>query len=367
MKPSKEDISALLKGVAHPETGSDIVSGGFVDEISADEEKITVSLRFRKARDPFAAKIRDRVEQILAERWPEARITVFIREGEGNKAKDAIERMHEKTTTRGIGKIIAVASGKGGVGKSTVTANLAVSLRNAGYRVGVLDADIYGPSQAKMFGCEDYVPDAVSENGTDYIIPAEVAGGIKLISIAMFIRPTDALLWRGTLANSALRQLIHQTRWGDIDFLLVDLPPGTGDIHLSIIQELHIDGAVIVSTPQQIAVADVVRGVDPCSLVAPAGTWRMPSAEEWEDLLAKTVADNATKSLQYGDLTIYLTPAGMWTTKVMSATSTYAWTTTPHDSKENMYKYLMWMSSGPKIGTGTSQDNAMMVRCVRNK
>ena len=107
--------------------------------------------------------------------------------------------------------------------------------------------------------------------------------------------------------------------------------------------------------------------VDPCSLVAPAGTWRMPSAEEWEDLLAKTVADNATKSLQYGDLTIYLTPAGMWTTKVMSATSTYAWTTTPHDSKENMYKYLMWMSSGPKIGTGTSQDNAMMVRCVRNK
>ncbi len=262
MKPSKEDISALLKGVAHPETGSDIVSGGFVDKISADEEKITVSLRFRKARDPFAAKIRDRVEQILAERWPEARITVFIREGEGNKAKDAIERMHEKTTTRGIGKIIAVASGKGGVGKSTVTANLAVSLRNAGYRVGVLDADIYGPSQAKMFGCEDYVPDAVSENGTDYIIPAEVAGGIKLISIAMFIRPTDALLWRGTLANSALRQLIHQTRWGDIDFLLVDLPPGTGDIHLSIIQELHIDGAVIVSTPQQIAVADVVRGVE---------------------------------------------------------------------------------------------------------
>lgn len=107
--------------------------------------------------------------------------------------------------------------------------------------------------------------------------------------------------------------------------------------------------------------------VDPCSLVAPAGTWRMPSAEEWEDLLAKTVADNATKSLQYGDLTIYLTPAGLWTTKVMSATSTYAWTTTPHDSKENMYKYLMWVSSGPKIGTGTSQDNAMMVRCVRNK
>ena len=112
-----------------------------------------------------------------------------------------------------------------------------------------------------MFGVEDYLPDAVNIEGHDYIIPAEV-GNIKIISIAMFIRPTDALLWRGTMANNALRQLIHQTAWGELDFLLIDLPPGTGDIHLSIISELKIDGAVIVSTPQQVAVADVVRGVE---------------------------------------------------------------------------------------------------------
>ena len=112
-----------------------------------------------------------------------------------------------------------------------------------------------------MFGVEGYLPDAVQVDGQDYIVPAEVEN-IKIISIAMFIRPTDALLWRGTMANSALRQLIHQTMWGELDFLLIDLPPGTGDIHLSIISELKIDGAVIVSTPQQVAVADVVRGVE---------------------------------------------------------------------------------------------------------
>ena len=130
-----------------------------------------------------------------------------------------------------------------------------------GYRVGLLDADIYGPSQPKMFGCEGYLPDAVQEDGFDYIVPAEVAG-IKLISIGFFIKPTDALIWRGTMACNALRQLIHQTQWGELDYLLIDLPPGTGDIHLSIISELKISGAVIVSTPQQIAVADVVRGVE---------------------------------------------------------------------------------------------------------
>ena len=161
----------------------------------------------------------------------------------------------------GVKHIIAVSSGKGGVGKSTVTANLAVGLAKMGYRVGLLDTDIFGPSMPKMFGVEDYLPDAKQVDGRDYIVPAEV-GGIKLISIAMFIRKTDALLWRGTMANSALRQLIHQTEWGYLDFLLIDLPPGTGDIHLSIINELRIGGAIIVSTPQQVAVADVVRGVE---------------------------------------------------------------------------------------------------------
>ena len=130
-----------------------------------------------------------------------------------------------------------------------------------GYRVGLLDADIYGPSQPKMFGCEGYVPEAERIEGYDYIVPVDVKG-IKLISIGFFIRPTDALLWRGAMATNALKQLIHQTLWGELDFLLIDLPPGTGDVHLSIISELKVDGAVIVSTPQQVAVADVVRGVE---------------------------------------------------------------------------------------------------------
>jgi ATP-binding protein involved in chromosome partitioning len=128
--------------------------------------------------------------------------------------------------------------------------------------VGILDADIYGPSQTKMFGVEGYIPEAErDEAGNDFIIPAQSLG-IKVMSIGFFIKPTDALMWRGGMAVNALHQLTHQTRWGKLDYLLIDLPPGTGDIHLSIINELKISGAVIVSTPQQVAVADVVRGVE---------------------------------------------------------------------------------------------------------
>ena len=262
-KRMDREIRAILASVIHPETEENLVDGGFVESISATESKITVGLRFRKSRDPFAVKIKNRVEELISELYPDSTVTVFIKQGENSaaKRKEQIEDMQRNTTTSTIGKIVAVASGKGGVGKSTVTSNLAVALANLGYKVGVLDADIYGPSQSKMFGVEDYLPDAVQVDGRDYIIPAEV-GNIKIISIAMFIRPTDALLWRGTMANSALRQLIHQTQWGELDYLLIDLPPGTGDIHLSIINELTIDGAVIVSTPQQVAVADVVRGVE---------------------------------------------------------------------------------------------------------
>ncbi len=257
------EIRAILASVVHPETEENLVDGGFVESISATEEKITVGLRFRKSRDPFAVKIKNRVEQLITELYPDSTVTVFIKQVDNSaaKRKEQIDQMHKNTTTSTITKVVAIASGKGGVGKSTVTSNLAATLAKMGYKVGVLDADIYGPSQSKMFGVEGYLPDAVQVDGNDYIVPAEV-GNIKIISIAMFIRPTDALLWRGTMANSALRQLIHQTAWGELDFLLIDLPPGTGDIHLSIISELKIDGAVIVSTPQQVAVADVVRGVE---------------------------------------------------------------------------------------------------------
>ena len=253
----KEQILNLLRGVVHPETGQNIVESGFVEQVAASEAAITVSVRFTKGRDPFAVKIKNQAEAILKEHFPEAKVLVMIKEGGQKKLPD----LKEKTTTGDITKVIAVASGKGGVGKSTVAANLAVALRNLGFRVGLLDADIYGPSQPKMFGVEDYLPDAEEVDGMDQIVPA-VAEEIKIMSIGFFIRPTDALMWRGAMAVNALKQMIHQTKWGPLDFLICDLPPGTGDVHLSIISEMKIDAAVIVSTPQQVAVADVVRGVE---------------------------------------------------------------------------------------------------------
>lgn len=250
-------IKQLLGTVVHPETGTDIVTGGMVEHLAATDEKKTVVLRFAKTRDPFAVKIKNQVEALLKEHFPQSEILVVVKEG-GQAPRPEPK---EKTTTGTIAHIVAIASGKGGVGKSTVTANLAIALRNMGFRVGILDADIYGPSQPKMFGVEGYVPDAVQEDGTDLIVPAE-SMDIRLMSIGFFIKPTDALLWRGAMAVNALKQMIHQTKWGPLDFLLLDLPPGTGDIHLSIIGELKIDTAAIVSTPQQVAVADVVRGAE---------------------------------------------------------------------------------------------------------
>lgn len=253
-----EQLEALLRQIIHPETGQNIVDSGFVDRADMGEDgSIAITLRFQKVRDPFAQKIKRQVEMAVEAAYPENKSMVILRE-----AAPKPRRQENVSTTTEITRVIAVASGKGGVGKSTVTANLAVALRQRGYNVGILDADIYGPSQNKMFGCEGYVPDAErDEEGHDYIIPCQSLG-IKIMSIGFFIKPTDALMWRGGMAVNALHQLIHQTRWGKLDYLLVDLPPGTGDIHLSIIGELKISGAVIVSTPQQVAVADVVRGVE---------------------------------------------------------------------------------------------------------
>lgn len=251
-------VKAALAAIIHPETNTDIVSSGIVDGISTDNGKISITLNFPKSRDPFANSIKKQVAAVVSEIYPDVDVSVIVKE---NAPKQKNQNTAEKvTTTTGIGNIIAIASGKGGVGKSTVTANLALTLRNMGYKVGILDADIYGPSQPKMFGLEDYVPDAIEENGIEYIVPGE-SQGIKIASIGFFIQPSDALVWRGPMATNALRQLIHQTKWDDVDYLLIDLPPGTGDIHLSVVGELKVDGAVIVSTPQQVAVADVLRGI----------------------------------------------------------------------------------------------------------
>ncbi|MFI3324351.1 MAG: Mrp/NBP35 family ATP-binding protein [Rikenellaceae bacterium] len=256
----KDKVIELLEGVIHPETQLGIVSSGFVEAVVAEEQKITVTLCFAKVRDPFSMKIKNQVVVQLEEHFPHLKgsILVMVKEGapqQKPKPKQA------PTATSAIGKVVAISSAKGGVGKSTVTANLARTLRDIGFRVGVLDADIYGPSQHKMFGLEGYAPEAVEEQGFDYIIPAEVEE-IRLMSIGFFVKPTDALMWRGVMATNALKQLIHQTKWGALDYLLIDLPPGTGDIHLSLLTELKVSCAVIVSTPQSIALADVVRGVE---------------------------------------------------------------------------------------------------------
>jgi ATP-binding protein involved in chromosome partitioning len=160
----------------------------------------------------------------------------------------------------GVENIIAIASGKGGVGKSTVAVNLAVAFAHLGFKVALLDADVYGPSVPKMFGAEDYRPEIHQVDGRDLVIPLEKFG-IKIQSIGFYYSPTEAVIWRGPMATNVLKQIINQTEWGNVDYLFIDLPPGTGDIHLTMVQEMPITGAVIVSTPQQVALVDVVKGI----------------------------------------------------------------------------------------------------------
>jgi ATP-binding protein involved in chromosome partitioning len=250
-----DKIKELLDSVVHPETGQGLMKGEFVESISASNGAISVVLKFKRARDPFAASLRRQAEGVLSDAFPSRKVSVEIFTPEKAPAPQPSKRLP------GVKRVIAVASGKGGVGKSTVAAHLAATLAAEGYKVGILDADIYGPSQPALFGVSDYLPVSQGEGADAAIVPAESAG-VKIMSIGFFISPSDALVWRGPMAVNALRQLTRQTVWGDLDFMVVDLPPGTGDVHLSLVHELEIDGAVIVSTPQNLAVADVRRGVE---------------------------------------------------------------------------------------------------------
>jgi len=253
----KEKIAAALDGVVHPETGAGLVAGEFVKDIavSADGRSIEITLGFRRRRDPMAASITRQAEAAVREIFPAAGVSVKVFE----PTVEPVAAPPRKLP--GVGRVIAVASGKGGVGKSTVAAGLALELAAEGYKVGLLDADIYGPSQPALFGVEDYVPTAESDSPEAAMTPAE-SGGVRIMSIGFFISPSNALVWRGPMASKALSQLLRQTVWGALDYLLIDLPPGTGDLHLSIVQELELDGALIVSTPQSLALADVRRGVE---------------------------------------------------------------------------------------------------------
>ncbi|MDD3108799.1 MAG: Mrp/NBP35 family ATP-binding protein [Alistipes sp.] len=256
---TQEDILSLLHQVVHPELHSDIVTLGMVENVVVTADKIQFSLCFARARDPFARSIKSQCENAITQQYPNhPQLQIFIKEKTPTPQPKATPQPFG--VQDGVKHILAVSSAKGGVGKSTVTANLALALHAMNYRVGILDADIYGPSQPTLFGVEGYQPVGEKQNGKEWILPAEKLG-IRLMSIGFFIRPSDALMWRGPMATNALRQMIRQTLWGPLDFLLIDLPPGTGDVHLSILQEMQLQGALIVSTPQKVALDDVVRGI----------------------------------------------------------------------------------------------------------
>lgn len=216
---------------------------------------VRVDLRFPRETDPFLKSTVKATEAAIHYHCG-SDIDIEIRTEFKTKPRPEVGKM-----LPGVKNIIAVSSGKGGVGKSTVSANLAISLARLGYQVGLLDTDIFGPSMTKMFGVEDIHPYAIEKDGRQLIEPVEKYG-VKLLSIGFFVNPDTATLWRGGMATSALKQLIADADWGELDYFILDTPPGTSDIHLTLLQTLAITGAVIVSTPQQVALADARKGID---------------------------------------------------------------------------------------------------------
>ena len=255
---SPQEIINALQEVRYPGTGKNLVESGMLeDDIRISGFAVSFSLIFQKDNDPFRKSIMKAAETAIKTFVePNAQVTIhekFLKENM-SVGKD------KEQPLRGA-KIIAISSGKGGVGKSTVACNLAIALANKGYRVGLLDADIHGPSQPKMFHVEDYRPEAENVGGRDLICPAENYG-VKLLSIGFFTNPGQAIVWRGGMASNAIKQLINDGNWGELDYFLIDLPPGTSDIHLTIVQTLQLSGAIVVTTPQPVALIDARKGID---------------------------------------------------------------------------------------------------------
>ena len=256
MSYREENIITALKKVIHPEKGRDIVSLNMVEDMEVKGKKISFTLHFDKPNDPFVSAIRKACVSAI-QKYVNKKAEI---KGNISIKSDEVMKKDEKKVLPNIKNIIAVASGKGGVGKSTVATNLAIALSKSGAAVGLIDADIYGPSIPKMFNVEGQRPMVNKIDGVDIIEPIE-SYGIKLLSIGFFINPDDALVWRGPMATNALKQLLLQSNWGELDYLMVDLPPGTSDVHLTLVQEVSVTGAIIVSTPQEVALADAVKGI----------------------------------------------------------------------------------------------------------
>jgi ATP-binding protein involved in chromosome partitioning len=255
---SKEQILNALSRVVHPEKKTDIVSLGMILDIESGGNGISLILAPEKSNDPFISSVKSTIVKTLKEvLGPDAvinEIKVQPKVIVGKHIENHPDILQE------VSNIIAVASGKGGVGKTTIAVNLAVSLARMGYSVGLLDADIFGPSVPKMFHEEKFRPEVRRDESGDHILPL-IKFGVKVLSTGFFVDPADALIWRGPMASGFLKQLITQGDWGKLDYLLVDLPPGTSDIHLTLVQEVPVTGAIVVSTPQDVALADAVKGI----------------------------------------------------------------------------------------------------------
>ena len=255
MKIDRKDVLKALEQITVPGEGANMVESGAVQNVLTFGDEVVVEISIAnpamQARKKVEAEITNCIKQTISE---EAKVKVNVKVVAPEKTEIKGKQLP------GMKNIVAISSGKGGVGKSTVTANVAVSLSKMGFKVGVLDADVYGPSIPMMFDVEDARPLAETIDGKSKMKPVENYG-VKILSIGFFTKPDQAVIWRGPMAAKALNQLIFDAAWGELDFLLLDLPPGTGDIHLSIMQSLPITGAVVVSTPQNVALADAKKGV----------------------------------------------------------------------------------------------------------
>ena len=254
-----QQIIDALRHVRYPGTGKDLIESGMLeDDIRISGYEVSFSLIFPKDNDPFMKSV-VKAAEVALQTYVNPNIaahihTKFVKQNNQSPLAGRQSPVHAK-------HVIAIHSGKGGVGKSTVTANLAVSLAQKGYRVGLLDADIHGPSIPKMFRCEDARPYSVEEEGRTLIEPIEQYG-VKMLPIGFFVNPDSAVIWRGGMASNAVKQLIEDAHWGELDYFLIDLPPGTSDIHLTLISELQLSGAIVVTTPQPVALVDARKGVE---------------------------------------------------------------------------------------------------------
>ncbi|MDO3693875.1 Mrp/NBP35 family ATP-binding protein [Wenyingzhuangia sp. chi5] len=260
MSITKSDITAILETITAPGEGKSLIENKNVTNINIFGDEVVIDVQISNPTLQAKKKTETEIEKAIVAQFSLAKVKVNLSVAIKKEEPKANPNLIKGEKIPGIQNIIAVASGKGGVGKSTVTANMAVSLQKMGFKVGVLDADVYGPSMHIMFDVAKAKPISVNVDGRSKMKPVENYG-IKLLSLGFFTNPNEAVIWRGPMASKALNQMIFDADWGELDFLLIDLPPGTGDIHLSIVQALPITGAVVVSTPQNIALADAKKGV----------------------------------------------------------------------------------------------------------